>query len=464
VRVNCKVNNADVIEWCRNYKGEPFHSILCDPPYHLTSNNSQPGHMAWKGATVTKLRQEAKEAKKAQSGFMGKEWDGGDVAFRPETWQRIMAHLHPGGFLMAFASARGWHRMACAIEDAGFVIHPSMFLWLYASGFPKSSRIGERYRDAEGKLRIKEDERFASHRYGLQLLKPAAEPIIVAQKPYVGKPVDCITKTGAGALNVDGGRIGTGDRRMCGTTDKSGISSFVLGGREETRTNEGRWPANFLLCCESGCADGKHVESCPSARLDRQSGERPAGKWNRTDGARPFNNNGKDTGYEEWQQLNDEGGASRYFFRAVADAIDDADPVRYVAKASRRERDAGCEGLPMRNTCEHDGRTGQNNSSHRPDGSERQNISVHNSHPTVKPISLARYLSALLLPPAEYAPRRILIPFSGSGSEMIGAMQAGWEEVVGIEMDPEYVKISEARIKHELAQVKQPQEQELVMA
>ena len=73
---------------------------------------------------------------------------------------------------------------------------------------------------------------------------------------------------------------------------------------------------------------------------------------------------------------------------------------------------------------------------------------MRNHHPTVKPIDLARYLATLLLPPAEYAPRRILVPFSGVGSEMIGAMLAGWEEVVGIEQDAEYCEIARRRIAH----------------
>jgi len=588
---------------------------------------------------------------------MNRAWDATGIAFRPETWQRIMSHLHPGGFLMAFASARGWHRMACAIEDAGFIIHPTIYAWVTGSGFPKSTRIdasasmrfcecgssqpqsklhgtecsghdgSQTVRDSQGgcpessrcddaqprsvqgndqvieqqlgdarkrshsaepsarsqtdiapshipsaaqcndrraskgsphhdktqpaSLKLQEREgatdrggrstdanerdskmescqpsdilagdtsvsdihgscssgdrlRLSSyegnhtrktshcqacglprrevwrgHRYGLQALKPAAEIIIVAQKPYEGKPALCITKTGAGALNVDGGRIGTTDKLQ------SLVGSFSFsgsGGANETGkkiimrdAGAGRWPANFVLCCLPTCTGEAHDPDCPAARLDRQSGELTSGK---PCGTRKANHHWNST--EQGTELTgfgDTGGASRYFFRAVADAIDDADPVRYVAKASRRERDAGCDNLEAKTVstsnalyqkCKKCGRNRispiraiQSCQCIEPDF---EYVKLKNHHPTVKPIALAKYLATLLLPPAEYAPRRILIPFSGSGSEMIGAMQAGWEEVVGIEKDADYIKISEARIKHELAQVKQPQEQELVMA
>lgn len=158
------VHHANVLDWARDYTGPKFHALLCDPPYEL--------------------------------GFMGKAWDKSGVPFRADTWAALAAHLHPGAFLMAFASSRGWHRQAVAMEDAGLVIHPTLFGWAFGSGFPKATRVA----DAPA---------FNGHRYGLQALKPALEPVIVAQVPYQGRPVDCITRTGAGALWVDGGRIGT---------------------------------------------------------------------------------------------------------------------------------------------------------------------------------------------------------------------------------------------------------------
>src|SRR3990172_7316084 len=126
---------------------------------------------------------------------MGQSWDGGDVAFQPETWAAFMKVLYPGAFGMAFAASRNWHRLAVAIEDAGFIIHPTIFCWVQGQGFPKATRV-------------KGQDAFEGHRYGLQALKPAVEPIIVFQKPYEGKPIDNITQTGAGTLNIDAARIG----------------------------------------------------------------------------------------------------------------------------------------------------------------------------------------------------------------------------------------------------------------
>jgi site-specific DNA-methyltransferase (adenine-specific) len=138
----------------------------------------------------------------------------------------------------------------------------------------------------------------------------------------------------------------------------------------------------------------------------------------------------------------DSGGASRYFFR-VAEQLDAADPVRYCAKASRAERDAGLEGMPVKMVH----RAGHGNNE--PDPKTQAFITrCRNVHPTVKPLALTRYLATLLLPPPEYAPRRILVPFAGVASECIGAMQAGWEGVVGIEREADYCEIGRKRLDY----------------
>jgi site-specific DNA-methyltransferase (adenine-specific) len=140
----------------------------------------------------------------------------------------------------------------------------------------------------------------------------------------------------------------------------------------------------------------------------------------------------------------DAGGASRFFFN-VSQQIDEADPVYYCAKASRRERDAGLEGMPLKLGREMMSSMGQGNT---PQQTPHRNEPQHNPHPTVKPLSLTKYLATLLLPPAEYATRRILIPFAGVASEMVGAHQAGWEIVTGIEREAEYVEIGRARLAY----------------
>lgn len=203
---------SDAVEWAHDYEGSLFHALLCDPPYHLTSITKRFGK---EGSAPAQFGTDGAFSR-ASKGFMGKVWDGGDVAFRPETWYAFMRILHPGAFGMAFASARGWHRLACAIEDAGFIIHP-MIGWVYGSGFPKATRIDTQIQPREeqqptGKKHVRnvkpyDDENgwnsndtvgdheyreptdplakaWSGHRYGLQALKPALEPIIVFQKPY----------------------------------------------------------------------------------------------------------------------------------------------------------------------------------------------------------------------------------------------------------------------------------------
>jgi hypothetical protein len=340
-------------------------------------------------------------------------WDS-EVAFYPETWKALGKHLYPGAFCMAFGGSRTFHRMAVAIEDAGFILHPTIG-WVYGSGFPKATRIDnqiERGGSVPHQMATNAlAEAWSSHRYGGQALKPSIEFVLVFQKPYVGRPIENMLASGAGGVNIDGGRIPhpneiIGGRSTSGFTSERGIYSgdqeYELVGANYDVAG-GRWPANFLL-------DADMV-----GMLDAQTGVLKSGK---PVGLKHASNNvygqyGTEipiTGY------GDSGGPSRFFFQ-VENQIDEADPVKYCAKASRSERDAGLDGKKS-------------------------------PHPTVKPLSITKYLATLLLPPALYAPRRLLVPFAGVGSEMIGAFQAGWEEVVGIEGEAEYVSIGEKRISY----------------
>jgi site-specific DNA-methyltransferase (adenine-specific) len=399
--MNWKIYNEDAVAWAKNYTGEPFHALLTDAPYHLTSIVKRFGK---KGSAPAQFGKDGVFSR-ASKGFMGTQWDGGDLAFRPETWEAFGKVLHPGAFGMAFSASRNWHRMAVAIEDAGFVLHPTIFLWAYGSGFPKATRV-------------KGHEEFDGHRYGLQALKPAVEPIIVFQKPYEGKPVENIVRTGAGALNIDGGRIPTNGENVIINRFGDGMKPFGNGAGHEYETEstqQGRWPANFILTTNS------------AERLDAQSGiTKSTMRINDHDEY----HGGVHEGYKrknkssfthkiegQIRTYDGEGGASRFFYQ-VAAQLDESDPVYYCAKTSVKERNAGLE--------------------------------EKNIHPTLKPIDLCRYLATLLLPPVEYSPRRVFVPFSGSGSEMIGCGLAGWEEVVGVEFDTEngYVDIAKKRLEH----------------
>jgi hypothetical protein len=381
--------------------------------------------------------------------------------------------------------------MAIAIEDAGFVHHPTVWVYCYATGFPKATRV-------------KDSDVFDGHRYGAQALKPAAEPVICFQNPYDGRPLDNITMTGAGALNIDAGRI-SGDvpeRRNTMGIASMNRANFESGYRPNdyyadnepfdwSPSESGRWPANFAVVHHHECVQigvNKHEgvinrftdgakpfgggaghdyesetttvleelwschESCPARLLNEQSGASfsPShtvryGKHKTQPGAGGTMAEGWD-GEKVVQGYGDSGGASRYFFQAhwsyeVAEALYESDVVRYEAKASRKERDAGLNKHDKRfSATMGDGIGGREHNESEP------NAWVKNPHPTVKPIALNEWLARLLLPPEEYAPRRILVPFAGVGSEMIGAWRAGFDDIIGVELNGEYVDIAEARI------------------
>src|SRR5262249_45656823 len=145
-----------------------FDSGVTDSPYHLHSITKRFAKTGRSNRTATTSGPHQRTAR----GFMQKTWDGGDIAFDPELWAQVLRVLKPGAFLVAFSSCRTYHRMACAIEDAGFITHPFV-AWLFGQGFPKAHRV-----KAEG---------WEGWRYGAQALKPAIEPIYMGQKPFSEK-------------------------------------------------------------------------------------------------------------------------------------------------------------------------------------------------------------------------------------------------------------------------------------
>jgi hypothetical protein len=198
------IRRADIGDWAARYDGPKFHALLCDAPYHLG-----PG------------------------GFMGEGWDASGVSFRPETWEALAQHLYPGAFMFVFAGAINDDLISVAMRRAGLRRHYKVLTWVYGQGMPKGTRIdaqvydedtgqyqfcsayGEaRHREPSGLLRDRLPPTLLAgiwkgHRYGLQSLKPALEPVLVFQKPYGGKSMDDITRTGAGVLDIDGARIAT---------------------------------------------------------------------------------------------------------------------------------------------------------------------------------------------------------------------------------------------------------------
>jgi site-specific DNA-methyltransferase (adenine-specific) len=305
--------------------------------------------------------------------FMGKGWDHGVPGV--EFWTAALRVLKPGAHLLAFGGTRTYHRLACAIEDAGFEVKDCL-TWLYGQGFPK-------------------------HR---SLLKPAWEPIILARK------------RGPGMLNIDACRLEgappSKPQPVFGSPTGQ-VYGFQTGEGRNGRMShaEGRWPANVIL------------DEPAAEMLDQMSGERTSGRLdrsritaqNKTYGACPTHRVGV---YEP-----DTGGASRFY---------------YVAKASRRERNAGLDGMPERALNWSSGE--QSPGTFQSEGTNRM---VANPHPTVKPIALMRWLCRLVTPPGGL----ILDPFMGSGSTGCAAVLEGFR-FVGTEQDPEYAAIAERRIEY----------------
>jgi site-specific DNA-methyltransferase (adenine-specific) len=161
--------------------------------------------------------------------FMGKAWDRGGIAYDPEVWAQVLRVLKPGGHLLSFGGTRTYHRMACAVEDAGFEIRDSI-VWLHGQGFPKSKNVGNGWGTT---------------------LKPSMEPIVLARKPFKGTVANNVLTHGTGALNIDGCRIegappkvtGRGWDGSPGYRGESGASIKVLAWEQPA----GRWPPNVAL-------------------------------------------------------------------------------------------------------------------------------------------------------------------------------------------------------------------------
>ena len=280
-----------------SHLGVQCDSIVCDPPYHLTSIVKRFGA---EGAAPAKSGKTG-AYRRAAAGFMGKHWDGGDIAFDPETWKLAMAVLKPGGYLLAFASSRGFGRMSVAIEDAGFITHP-MIAWIFGSGFPKATRI-----KAEG---------YDGFRYGGQALKPAIEPIYMGQKPFEKglSGTENILHHGTGAINVDGCRVEgagayEGRTRHGGGIPGNGTSFKLPDSRSPMPA--GRWPANV-------CTDGSEEVEAAFAAFGEGKSRASGYNWDDSEqGSVPIANNIK-----SGIHFADSGTASRFFYSAKANALD----------------------------------------------------------------------------------------------------------------------------------------------
>jgi site-specific DNA-methyltransferase (adenine-specific) len=411
-------SNLDVLPFMAD---NSVDSIVTDPPYEL--------------------------------GFMGKKWDSTGIAYSVELWRECLRVLKPGGHLLAFGGSRTWHRLAVAIEDAGFDIRDSV-AWLYGSGFPKSHNISlsidkhfgyanrgkaipvaSTYQasDIEEKNKLTSnpvDEYSAKTDEGQKwagwgtALKPAFEPIVVARKPLIGTVAENVLTWGVGGLNIDASRIGT-EERVNQPAGSLGNGQTLSGGQAQTDrdaiTVQGRWPANIIL------------DEYTAGLLDEQSGHLH-GDGNKKDTGMGTDRIYQASSYQVSYQgratrsHGDSGGASRFF---------------YVSKASKRDRNEGLDELPQKQTVGGGGGVGDYledvNSASGKYGSEK--APAKNFHPTVKPTDLMRYLVKLVTP----AGGTVLDPFTGSGSTGKAALLDGYK-FIGIELTEDYLPIIEGRL------------------
>lgn len=421
-----RVYHGDCLEVMLNFPDNSIDTIITDPPYGLS--------------------------------FMGKKWDYNLPSI--EIWQECLRVLKPGGTALIFGGSRTYHRMACNVEDAGFTIKDCI-MWVYGSGFPKALDISKsidkkkglkREYIGEGKyknrkpysggnsLMISKKDTRQGHPitraaceeselwngWKSHALKPSYEPIMIAVKPNEGSYVDNALKWGVSGLNIDGCRISTNEDLKAGGglislpgDKRKGKSLGMLSkGAENTykQSNRGRYPANIIH-------DGSEEVMELFAKAGKSRSVRVRG-----------NRSGKEVSclgaYSGQKDIvmghNDTGTPARFF---------------YCAKASRGERNAGCEALEEkecgRNQSSLDGgkiKTGS--------GNERGN-KKKNNHPTVKPLKLMEYLCNLTRTPEGGI---VLDPFAGSGTTGIACVNTGRNYIL-IEQEEKYVEIAKQRLK-----------------
>ena len=424
-----RVINDDSLKVLPTFEANSIDAIVTDPPYEL--------------------------------GFMGKKWDATGIAYNVDLWKEALRVLKPGGYLLAFGGSRTFHRIACAIEDAGFEIRDCI-MWLYGSGFPKSHNVGldidklqgcenrghriavanryhpdgtlepngEQLEKYEGKT--EDGKKWAG--YGT-CLKPAYEPIIMARKPIEGTVAKNCLKYGVGAINIDECRVDyNGEVPNIGGRAKhtrgEGYGFKALGENCVANT-DGRFPANVIHDGSSEAVSGMPESVGGSGKGFKKDDYKDEGNIFKRGDFVPYN---------------DDGSASRYF---------------YCAKASKKDRDEGLKnfeekeshkkGNGLDRVCEFCGV-----SQLTPElchcevkswvAKPRKNI-----HPTVKPVELMQYLVRLVSPKGS----TILDIFNGSGSTGKAVAFENRErdanyKYIGIELDPEYCTISEARIDYAL--------------
>lgn len=380
----------------RELESDSVHAIVTDPPYGLN--------------------------------FMGKAWDYEVPGIN--VWRECLRVLKPGGHLLSFFGTRTYHRGVVPIEDAGFEIRDQIG-WVYGSGFPKSHN---QHGDWEG--------------WGTAL-KPAWEPIVMARKPLTGTVEKNLALHRIGGLNIDDCRVATeenlnggayvvgGGRAALAGDNRIGAAAGMFQAGKTTGEDfvqpVGRWPANLIhdgsdevlaVFPQAGGQLADTSTSSSSRKTQNVYGDMKRGNGREGELSADSDNDGV-VGFKmrPGARREDSGSAARFF---------------YCAKASKTDRDDGVR-TPPKSFVQF--QTANGTSGKASSISEGRNTEYRNTHPTVKPTDLMRYLCRLVTPPGG----TVLDPFMGSGSTGRGAVLEGFD-FIGIEMDSAYLDIADARI------------------
>ena len=418
-----KIICGDCLKIMKDFPNNSIDTVITDPPYNLSTIKRFKAKDSGKKWNV-----KSGVFHRSSKGFMGKEWDN-EIAFQKEIWQECLRIVKPGATLLCFGGTRTYHRLACAIEDAGWVLKDCI-MWLYGSGFPKATDI-KKSGEKSGK-NMKLWNGWKSHG-----LKPAYEPILVAMKPNEGSYAENALKHGVAGLNIDGGRIPCDQKAEPHKKRNSG--TLAGGGRSEqekyskTKFPEGNYGKSNFRNSERMADQNPDSRFPANVILDEEVArllDLQSGKSKSTFDKKSYQGLLGTSTFVKNQinrvQRGDEGGASRFF---------------YVAKASRAERNMGCEGLKEKIQ-----------DRMRPDKKELTGLNKdpkwslklsHNNHPTVKPLKLMEYLCLLTKTPTGGI---VLDPFAGSGSTGMACKKTKRDFIL-IEKEKEYCSIAEQRIR-----------------